>query len=577
MHMYLYYLHNIHTCITYAHAYLIHTNSCTLIHVQIASASTKMWFRAFLLLAGFYFSYRFLEFALRVQWEVGYSSSNIYRFNALETRSGALATAPGIESFGVIFNACPLDDNNTILVSDGPIMYVIYDRVVTMNGWHITTSKSKLPEDDPVKFKIEAGLSDMQVYNYLGNIHKTSSSDADRVYTVNRTSLLQHLNQSKWLLVGSSYTVTHQSLNRLDLYERPVNVTTSRGALVEFDARIPWTDILFFVSVSLTFAVCSWTMLFFSLRHMHEYNHMVVSGSFNLAGALMFTSGISGLAIMGDTNQVWLILYSMCNISLGVGLVVMEQRITIMTFLTGFFFILFIVIDSFVVYKVPVVGQRDIPSEGTILVLLSTYVYLRRKYTLRSAWRLIEKDIQAYNDKWQSIVTDPKYDVALKRIRMLAQRVKCDTVLRQCNRARVFKPGLDATKVSLSSLSSLGVVTQAASGMGSVASGSSGTGVTSGRLLSPASGPVADSVVLHIRDQSSIATEVGNLDDPDVSLGMERSELVKDVDNEILRASSQVGQEGGARVMPCSRIYDGLVADEEDDSVPGMVRTIIHA
>jgi hypothetical protein len=469
-----------------------------------------------------------------------------------------------------MFNSCPLDDNSTKLFFDGPMLYVIFDRIVTMNGWYITTSKSGKADQDPVRFKVEASLSDLQVYDYqdVGNINKNSSAGANNhKYTATSTGLLQQLNQSKWVLVGSSYTVSHQSLTLLHLYYVHVNITTSRGAVVPFNARIPWTDILFFVGVALTFSLCSLVMLIFSLQHMHDYNIYVVSGSFILAGVLMCISGIASLAITGDVNQVMLILYSMCNLSLGIGLVVIERKITMLTFVTGFFFILFIFIDSFVVYKVPEVGQRDIPSEGTILLLLSTFVYIRRKYTLRAAWKLIEKDMQAYNDKWTTIVTDPQHAAALQRIKLLSQRVRCNRVLRQCNRARGFQSGPgDAVQVCLPSVAR----------SGSIAANSTSFLLRSDRASGcPASDPVDATVFSSVRDRSASLTATVYLNDPDLSLRMDCYDNSRDVEANMLSTSSYGMKEGVAGLeSPRSKIYDGLFVEVEDDGLPGMVSTM---
>jgi hypothetical protein len=410
------------------------------IRTQVASASTKTWFRAFLILVGSYFTFRSISVILAYNNGMKVTS-NVFRFTALETRSGTFASTPGIDAFGLMLHECPVDLTSSLQLVDGAVMYLIYDRNVSMNGWHITTPRTDAPDSDPVRFIVEASLSSsLHVYDDWMRNKPSANMAASKHSTVNGT-VKQTLDGMPWEMVGSSLTLSHQSTTMLHLYEHPVNMTTTRGAQVKFDARILWPDLLFIISVNLIFAIGGWATLYLAVKNKLKYGASVVSGSFHVCAICLLVSGFAILASGDVKNSISVFMYAGCDLALGVGLVFRERQITQITFCAGICFILSTVIDSFVVYETPKVFARDIPYNGAILMLLSSFVFLRRKYTLRSAWRHIAHDIEAYNTKWRSILEDSAHTPALDQLTALAKTVECNGVLRQCNRAG--KPGND--------------------------------------------------------------------------------------------------------------------------------------
>jgi hypothetical protein len=441
VYVYIYmYTQHTHTH-THMHAYSythIHTHTHT--H-QLASASTQTWFRAFLIGVSAYLTWRCIDIPISYRNEQSVSS-NVYRFTPLETRSGKQPFTPGIDALGLMFNGCRLSVTNGAQLADGNTLYLVFDRPASMNGWYIKTPQNGPPEDDPVRFKIEAAVGlDPGTMKTLVNLKTNPGPDFGNTYIYNSTVVRELVKSVVWKLAGSSNSFCHQSNTPLHVYDDYAEITTDRGADVLFDFRIKWPDLVYMISVNLIFTGTCWVVLALSLVDKHKHGPTAVSCGFLLCSLCFFACGFVMIATNDIRNSANVFMFAVCTLMVGVSLARWQHR-TVATLLgLGLACISIGLIDAYAVYPTSKQLQRGVPINGIIFTTLSLFIYLRRKYALRAARSLIAADTSAHNAVWARILADPSNAHALQNICAIAERVDCHDVLRQCNRARKPRTG----------------------------------------------------------------------------------------------------------------------------------------
>lgn len=130
-------------------------------------AMTRRWFQALLTVAS-------LFFWAWLAWYAGSTmrptaSSKAFRLVSLEERSGAVATSPGVLSFGMLLDGCMQEWQNASISVEGATMTIRSADEVGMNGWYFVPATGPgARQQDPVRFFIKAAVMDGEKEKWVG-------------------------------------------------------------------------------------------------------------------------------------------------------------------------------------------------------------------------------------------------------------------------------------------------------------------------------------------------------------------------------------------------------------------------
>jgi hypothetical protein len=121
-----------------------------------AACMTNPWHRLIIFFIMVFFIYDFIDSSLAATSSRGRMAS-IYRFTALKERGGKASSDPGIEEFRLAVDGCKVDNMPRLIRREGASITLDYEgEQHRMTGWVIKTKQGQAPEQDPVRYTIEA-------------------------------------------------------------------------------------------------------------------------------------------------------------------------------------------------------------------------------------------------------------------------------------------------------------------------------------------------------------------------------------------------------------------------------------
>jgi hypothetical protein len=368
-------------------------------HMSLRAALTSRWFQLMI------FAIAVTFFAGSIQ-RIGTSSSrwvqrsNAFRFTALEYRSGLPATGPGVDSFGILSDGCAVDPEKSmhrVHVANASIT-LVFDQVVSMNGWYLKESSRGTPDYDPVRFKVEAAAyADLDA----GSNASMSTEEAN-----NHTD---HIAFAKWRLVGAPGW-TH--LNDLELLEN------ARHFQNVWDLRPHW---FWYVNAILGWWVISFgftiSFIFTMLRKYHV-SELVLAGSFFLR-TLLYLVYFFFSVVDSHIDTTMIAFVAVSAVSGFIVIFVQFANPKDMFKSLGMCAVAKLIIDALM--SQIFIANRTISNfrgrqsfaaealEGSVWVMLLIHKFVR----IRRARRLVAADYARLKDEWESIAADASNREAL--------------------------------------------------------------------------------------------------------------------------------------------------------------------
>ena len=322
-------------------------------------------------------------------------------FRPLRLRDGALpASHARFGLFGLSMNGFPLQGGRCLAPDNGFAACVDYPVPVPANGYFFDTGTSGSPSTDPVSWSVEANS---------GN--ETLDS---------------------WKMIGASTWLIHFSGMHYHFPSLPYSTPMQRNARVAISIIPPWQWGFAWLGTQVIQLCGTAALAMVGVTGCARWGRTVMVVTLASIATIFLVSGAGYQAEHRYRDALFLYLAVIPSGVLAVGVMFWEAKI--LTVLSGCAAAFFITIclhyailfpDSHLLVTTLIFGLST-----WLLILISIGMFIRRK-ALLAAHKLVEADTAVYERLWRNLMCDPGARIALIRLGIAAEQLRCRGYLAQ--------------------------------------------------------------------------------------------------------------------------------------------------
>ena len=313
------------------------------------------------------------------------TAADVASANAAPTKAGA----PGVQSFGLLYNGCPLAMDAASVWTEGASMMVSFPHEVEANGFYFRTSADAGSEYlDPIGFKVMV------------------------------SSCLEPKGcaQQDWTVVGSSRCLwTIYSIRCLPVEDGLFETPVERNLEHFTDLRISNNQLVVILLNKLNCFIGCWGCTLLAMfGHYHAGRRFLALVTYFVNGILCMTL-LPALMLANNAEPIqtiYPVVGGIAGLIIGCGILRFEYvliRGHVVVF-GALLIVLAVFFDGFVVYKNAAYFRLHLLLEGwwwepIVLLFFAFFLHAARKYALLGAWKVVKSDFCDYELAWKALRT----------------------------------------------------------------------------------------------------------------------------------------------------------------------------